>query len=293
MPTYSYSLHGLRWFRPVPADGRGGRRRGLPGLRAGGPARVRCPRAARRSTRACAAPWTPEHRSADAPEVVTSVPAAGRTGRPSGASPTRATPAFPARDRSRSPSSPWRFIPCPTSCSASTRPSRCATRPCPATTAGTPTSRRPPRCRPGLVDPHRVPGVDRRPDRQQRLGQRRPRRRPRRLPHAVRPDRDRGRRARRPARRRHPRPRPGARRRSATRPARAGATPASSPSSTAAASSPTSSRTPTRRSGTSAGRRRPRGTSRASATPASPTPACSAPRPRPSCWPGGTRASGR
>ena len=62
---------------------------------------------------------------------------------------------------------------------------------------------------------------------------------------------------------------------------------------TAAASSPTSTPTRTRRSGTSAARRRPHGTSRGSATPASPTPGCSAPRPRRSCWPGGTPGSGR
>ena len=81
------------------------------------------------------------------------------------------------------------------------------------------------------------------------------------------------------------------RRSTATRPARDGATPASSPRSTAAGSSPTTSRTPTRRSGTSAARTPRPGTSPGSVTPASPTPGCSGPRRRPSCWPSGTAAS--
>ena len=119
---------------------------------------------------------------------------------------------------------------------------RCATRRCPATTAGTRTSRPPRRSGPELI-PRRVPRVDRRPDRQQRLRQRRPRRRTRRARTCS------------PVRSRSRAPQPGdllvvdildlgppCRRRSATRPARAGATPASSPRSTAVASSPTTSR---------------------------------------------------
>jgi formamidase len=51
--------------------------------------------------------------------------------------------------------------------------------------------------------------------------------------------------------------------------------------------------TPTRPSGTSTVRRPPPGTCPASATPASPTRGCLAPRPRRSCWPAGTSGSGR
>ena len=145
--------------------------------------------------------------------------------------------------------------------------------------------------RPGDRVPGRVPGVDRRPDRQQRLGQRRTRRRPDPCAHAERPDRRRGRRAGRPARRRHPRPGPG----------------------------PPAGR---RRPGPGLGlhrhlrqgeRRRlpdrllprrlqgdlglPRQTGDLPpppgrpVTPASPTPGCSAPRRPPSCWPAGTGGS--
>ena len=112
-------------------------------------------------------------------------------------------------------------------------------------------------------------------------------------PHAQRPHRGRGRRARRPARRRHPRPRPGpAGDRRRARPGlglhrhlRQGQR----------------RRLPhrllPRRLQGDLGLPRPAGappgTSRASGTPASPTPGCSAPRRRRSCWPGGTAGSRR
>ena len=110
--------------------------------------------------------------------------------------------------------------PCPRLCSASTSRSRCATRRCPATTAGTPTSRPPHPLRPGSEF-----RVECREWTDAQLGNNDSANdvrdvEPERLPHAERADRDPGRGARRPAGRRHPRPRPRASRRrsTATRP---------------------------------------------------------------------------
>ena len=282
MPTYQYRCDYLRPLRPAATDGRGAAASAsCPACGDAGPSGVRTAgRGVRRSGVRSA--LDASARSAESP--------AGRHPRArSGAAGHADHDGSPARQAAAP------LIeggsPCPTSSSPSTKPAPCAIRRCPATTGGIPTSRPPspsspasrsgwsaangPTARSATTTPPTTSATSTCPVRtccRARSTSRAPN--PATCSSSTSSISGR------------------CPRRSATRPARAGATPASSPRPTAAASSPTTSPTRTRRSGTSRGQKCTSGTSPASSSPASPTPDCSAPHRRPSCWRAGTLASG-